>query len=81
MKKSSGVYQGQDPLAGWQRTLTPVQVERVLNVLRLFGLECYTDSLEPDYGRLYGQSPLNRRVALSPSAGSTAKDVCNEGPH
>lgn len=51
--EASNVYQGKDPLSGWKEHLTPVQIKRILSLVELFGLDFYSEDLEPDYERLY----------------------------
>ena len=41
----------------WKRDLSDVQISRILQVVKEYGLDFYTDALEPDYDRLYGQAP------------------------
>ena len=40
----------------WKSRLTPDQVNRILRVVRDFGMDFYTEDPEPDYDRL--QRPL-----------------------
>jgi hypothetical protein len=42
----------------WKRALTQEQIDRILRVVRDFGMDFYSDDLEPDYQRLYGK-PLS----------------------
>ncbi|HUE86426.1 MAG TPA: sulfotransferase [Vicinamibacterales bacterium] len=39
-------------LGQWKKTLTRDQIARILRVVRTFGMDFYTDDLEPDYDRL-----------------------------
>ena len=57
--QDSNVYQHTNPLATWKRRLSKDQQERILTIVSEFGLDFYTDSLEPDYGRLY-TNPLKQ---------------------
>jgi hypothetical protein len=43
---------------GWKRKLSPEQIARILRVVREFGMDFYTDDLEPDYERL-NRVPVN----------------------
>jgi hypothetical protein len=36
----------------WRKVLTPEQVEKILRVVRSFGMDFYTEDSEPDYDRL-----------------------------
>jgi hypothetical protein len=45
-------------LNGWKRDLSRTQRDRVLRVVREFGLDFYTDALEPDYDRLFSDRPI-----------------------
>jgi hypothetical protein len=38
----------------WKKTLTPDQIDRILRVVRDFGMDFYTEDPEPDYDRLNG---------------------------
>lgn len=49
----SNVAQGGDRLATWKRLLNYDQQDRILSMVSKFGLDFYTDKLEPDYERLY----------------------------
>lgn len=42
------------PIDQWKRTLTADQVDRILGVVRDFGMDFYTKDPEPDYTRLNG---------------------------
>lgn len=39
-------------IAQWKRTLTIHQIDRILRVVQTFGMDFYSDALEPDYDRL-----------------------------
>jgi hypothetical protein len=49
---SSQVVKGKDPLAGWCNRLNDDQVNNILSVLEIFGMDFYSAELEPDYDRL-----------------------------
>ena len=49
---NSEIVSGNDPLAGWKKNLTNKQVSNILSVLEIFGLDFYSDALEPDYEKL-----------------------------
>ncbi len=59
--KSSQVISGKDPLAGWTNRLTEQQVDNILAVLQIFGMDFYNKELEPDYEKLsaFGSRPIN----------------------
>jgi Sulfotransferase family len=40
------------PIDQWRKTLTPDQIQRILRVVRDFGMDFYSDDPEPDYDRL-----------------------------
>jgi hypothetical protein len=42
----------QQPIDKWKKVLTPDQIDRILRVVREFGMDFYTDDPEPDYARL-----------------------------
>lgn len=44
--------------SGWRNSLSSKQQERVLRVVRDFGLDFYTSDIEPDYERLFGPNPV-----------------------
>ncbi len=46
-------------LSDWKTRLNTTQKTNILNVVKDFGMEFYTEELEPDYERLYGDSPIN----------------------
>jgi len=46
-------WKGGNPLAVWQRRLSDNEIESILAVVKSFGMDFYTDKLEPDYSRLY----------------------------
>jgi len=56
--KGSPILHGGDQLAGWKKYLKKEQVKRILDVVSAFGLDFYTDTLEPDYERLMGKQPV-----------------------
>ncbi|MEN8258764.1 MAG: sulfotransferase [Thermodesulfobacteriota bacterium] len=58
----SQVSKGRDPLTGWQRYFTPEQSRRILAVVEAFGLDFYSNEPEPDYERLYSQSPVRQNM-------------------
>ena len=48
-------------LNGWQSSLTKVQIDRVLSVVKEFGLDFYSRDVEPDYERLLGPEPIRSK--------------------
>jgi hypothetical protein len=53
----SGAMQGtihRQPIDHWKRRLTADQINRILRVVREFGMDFYDESPEPDYARLSG---------------------------
>lgn len=50
--EGSEIIKGRDPLAGWQKKLSSQQVDDILSVLEIFGLDFYDRSLEPNYDKL-----------------------------
>jgi len=48
----SAIRTGSNPLGAWKKNLTSDQVRRVLDVVSTYGLDFYSDHLEPDYERL-----------------------------
>jgi len=55
--KNSQVIHGSDPLCGWQEGLSRNQVKRILNVASFFGLDFFSENVEPDYDRLFTEIP------------------------
>ena len=53
-------------LSGWKSTLSSIQIDRVLRVVRDFGLDFYTADIEPDYERLFGDRPIRKQGTSSP---------------
>ena len=39
-------------LSKWKEHLTPKQMDDILRIVEIFGLDFYTDELHPDYDRL-----------------------------
>jgi hypothetical protein len=64
-KRYSQIHQSRDLLSGWRTSLTPGEISQILGVVRAFGLDFYSDNLEPDYSRLHGSSPIH--VSMFPS--------------
>jgi hypothetical protein len=52
-KVDSNVAMGRNRLDAWKKRLNEDQQEKILSLVSKFGLDFYTDSLEPDYERLY----------------------------
>jgi len=50
--RDSSILLNKDPLMGWKNELTKKQVTNILNVVNLFGLNFYSEEIEPDYERL-----------------------------
>jgi hypothetical protein len=52
--KANAMSEGthQQAIDRWKRVLTPEQIDRILAVVRDFGMDFYTDAAEPDYSRL-----------------------------
>ena len=51
-RERSAVRTGGNSLGAWREILTADQVRRVLDVVSTYGLDFYSDRLEPDYERL-----------------------------
>ena len=60
--QASQIVSGNDPLAGWKKALTGQQIERILEIVNFWGLNFYSDALEPNYDRLYGTTPIRQTV-------------------
>jgi len=54
----SQVVLGKDPLVGWKKYLSKMEVANILKVVDIFGLNFYTDAIEPDYERLGKSSSI-----------------------
>jgi len=50
--EGASVARGEDPLAEWQHQLTPGQTDQILRTAKSWGLDFYTDEIEPDHARL-----------------------------
>ena len=50
--ETSQVVSGKDPLAGWRNKLTEAEVDNILAVLNVFGMDFYSHDLEPNYEKL-----------------------------
>ena len=50
--ETSQVVSGKDPLAGWRNKLTEAEVDNILAVLDVFGMDFYSHELEPNYEKL-----------------------------
>lgn len=51
--QSSHLHHGErDPLAGWKANLAEVDARHILETVRHFGIDFYTENLEPDFKRL-----------------------------
>ncbi len=57
-KEGSPILSRGDQLSGWKKYLNKKQIKRILDVVYAFGLDFYTDELEPDYERLMGKQPV-----------------------
>jgi len=55
----SNVMQGGNRLTTWKNKLSKDQIKRILAIVSKFGLDFYTDDLEPDYERLH-KNPVIR---------------------
>jgi len=55
-QKGASVYSGDDPLAKWRKDLSREEVAKILRVVEAFGLDFYSEALEPDYDRLFSES-------------------------
>jgi hypothetical protein len=40
-------------LSKWRESLTEKQIERILSIVSAFGLDFYTEEIEPDYKKIY----------------------------
>ncbi len=49
---SSQIVTGKDPLEGWKHKFSDQQVDNILAVLEIFGMDFYSSELEPDYNKL-----------------------------
>ena len=55
-------WKGKGPLHGWTKILNKEQTHRILNVVKAFGMDFYTEALEPDYDRLLSKTPLFKHL-------------------
>ncbi len=60
--ETSPIVSGKDPLGGWQHRLTNRQVNNILSVLNIFGMNFYSAEPEPEYSRLRAFGPPTTRV-------------------
>jgi hypothetical protein len=49
---TSQIMYGSDPLAGWKKRLSHEQIERILGVVDIFGMNFYSEKMEPNYARM-----------------------------
>jgi hypothetical protein len=49
--------------SGWHKALTQEQIDRILSVVRTFGLDFYTAESQPDAVRLASGSPVGRGIS------------------
>ncbi len=61
-RAGSSVEGKEDQLALWKERLSRQQIRKILDVVSAFGLDFYTEELEPDYDRLYGERPVKARI-------------------
>ncbi|NIQ14129.1 MAG: hypothetical protein GTO02_06915, partial [Candidatus Dadabacteria bacterium] len=45
-------------LGRWKSDLSTKQIDRILKIVNMCGMDFYTDNLEPDYNRLYSDKPI-----------------------
>ena len=45
-------------LSRWKSELNENQIEKILEIVRMCGMDFYTTDLEPNYARLYGDNPV-----------------------
>ncbi len=67
-QRDSHVLREGDPLGGWRHKLSADQVKQILDVVQQFGLDFYSDALEPDYERMLGPLPLGGGSICPPTA-------------
>lgn len=53
--KDSYLRINKDPLAGWRDRLTQKQIQRILDIVKSYGLDFYSEALTPNYDLLYNQ--------------------------
>jgi len=58
-RMDSNVMQGKNPLTTWKIRLSEEQQNNILDIVTKFGLDFYTENLEPDYKRLY-EEPIQK---------------------
>lgn len=46
------ILKAEKQLSKWKKALSEKQIERILNVVKDFGLDFYTENIEPDYERI-----------------------------
>ncbi len=51
---TSQIKHGSDPLTGWRNRLNNDQIENILGVVDMFGMNFYSEHIEPDYEALEG---------------------------
>lgn len=61
--RESQVLTGKDPLTGWRKHLSKKQIENILRVVDLFGMDFYSEDVEPDYARLESGNIVSPRFA------------------
>lgn len=48
----SAIAEGGDQLANWQKILNQQKVAEILEIVHSYGIDAYSEDLEPDYGKL-----------------------------
>lgn len=46
-------------VSNWTKKLTPKQIERILNIVHAFGINAFTDNVEPDYSQILSNSDIS----------------------
>lgn len=59
VEESSAIISGKDQLSRWKEILTRDQVRQILDQVSEYGLDFYSEDLEPDYDRLNEYSGIN----------------------
>lgn len=73
-QRDSHLLRRGDPLAAWRKKLNRSQIAEILEVVAAFGLDFYSEELEPDYERLEGMGDGLHRVPSSTPPSARLRD-------
>lgn len=51
-RDGSGILENKDQLQNFKRHLSAAQIKEILDIVNSYGIDCYSDAMEPDYKKL-----------------------------